>query len=297
VRLLRKPLNQEVLSDLLNDLKIPIAATVRIRQPKATITRAHAHVLIVEDEQTNAAVAEGYLAELGCSSVWVDSGEVAVARSAVERFDIILMDLNMPRLDGFETTALIRKGERPGGGTIIVAVTANDARQYRESCLAAGMDDILTKPYSLSELSNLLEGYAARWKDNSTETARTSDDGGLSSIDAAAVARLRRVKGQGESDLYPTLVTLFVPSSCATLDAISVALANDDPAGAAAACHKLKASAANVGALAFSASLAELERLCVARDLVAADALFRRLESAHRSLIEQLQTIGARRTA
>ena len=73
-----------------------------------------AHVLLVEDEAVNAAVAQGYLAELGCTCVWVDNGSEAVARSATERFDMIMMDLNMPDMDGFATARLIREREAAG---------------------------------------------------------------------------------------------------------------------------------------------------------------------------------------
>ena len=110
-------------------------------------------VLIVEDDQINAAVAEGYLAELGCSSEWVVDGSGAVARNAVERFDLILMDLNMPGLDGYGTTALIRKYDHTSR-VPIVALTANDANAYREACLRAGMDDILSKPYTFEAFAN-----------------------------------------------------------------------------------------------------------------------------------------------
>jgi CheY-like chemotaxis protein len=85
------------------------------------------HVLLVEDEPVNAAVAEGYLASLGCTSVWVTSGNEAVARSAGERFDLILMDLNMPDMDGFAATRLIRQRAKQGERVPIVALTAHDA--------------------------------------------------------------------------------------------------------------------------------------------------------------------------
>ena len=71
-------------------------------------------MLLVEDEAVNAAVAQGYLAELGCSCVWVDSGREAVARNATERFDLIMMDLNMPAMDGFAATRLIRERKAAG---------------------------------------------------------------------------------------------------------------------------------------------------------------------------------------
>src|SRR5690606_14199582 len=98
----------------------------------------HGHVLLVEDEPVNAAVAEGCLAALGCTSVWARSGAEAVARAAAEHFDLIMMDLNMPGMDGFAATKLIREqqkraaGERRAARVPIVALTAHDAAHYRE---------------------------------------------------------------------------------------------------------------------------------------------------------------------
>ena len=93
-----------------------------------------AHVLLVEDEPVNAAVAEGYLEALGCTSTWVANGAEAVACAAAEHFDLILMDLSMPGMDGFATTALIRQHQKRAADmhgakarTPIIALTAHDA--------------------------------------------------------------------------------------------------------------------------------------------------------------------------
>ncbi len=117
------------------------------------------HVLLVEDDPVNAAVAQGYLAAFGCSSVWVEDGPEAVARNAAERFDLILMDLSMPTMDGFATTALIRQRTGAGRHIPIIALTAHDRASYRETCRQAGMDDMLSKPCTLEECAQVLR----RW--------------------------------------------------------------------------------------------------------------------------------------
>jgi CheY-like chemotaxis protein len=114
------------------------------------------HVLLVEDEPVNAEVARGYLAVLGCTSVWVNDGPEAIARNTAEHFDLILMDLSMPGMDGFATTALIRQQAGASGRVPIVALTAHDAASYRDTCLGAGMDDMLTKPCTLEEYEQVL---------------------------------------------------------------------------------------------------------------------------------------------
>ena len=240
----------------------------------------------------NAAVAQGYLEALGCTSVWVKNGEEAVARSAVERFDLVLMDLNMPGMDGFATTTFIRQRERQQGAAHrlpIVALTAHDAVNYRERVLKADMDDILSKPYALEDCTRLLRrwlvnpGPSERIATPSVVSAKTGDavvaversatnavttaDAALDVIDNNAVEGLRRLRAGKQGDLYPRLVELFRPTCAASLSQLRDALAKSDLRVAAGICHKLASSAANVGALAYARTVRQLEQTCIAGDL------------------------------
>jgi two-component system sensor histidine kinase BarA len=266
--------------------------------PRSNEAALRGHVLLVEDEPVNAAVAEGYLAALGCTSVWVEDGSEAIARSAVERFDLILMDLSMPTMDGFATTALIRQREGNGPRVPIVALTAHDAATYRSTCLAAGMDDILSKPYSLAECTQLLR----RWLEGeATGPAVAEDhtvaDGALADVDRTAVAGLRSLGSGGRDDLYDRLVDLFRTSSAAALSQLDAALQAGDLAAACAVAHKLKASAANVGAVAFSKDVRRFEELGAAGDARGAERLYGRLASAHPRLMEELCRLQQRASA
>jgi CheY-like chemotaxis protein len=131
------------------------------------------HVLLVEDEPVNAEVAQGYLAVLGCTCVWVSSGPEAIARNAAERFDLILMDLSMPGMDGFATTALVREQAGVAGRIPIVALTAHDIVSYRDTCLAAGMDDLLSKPCTLEEYGQVLRRLIPRAAQERASSARS----------------------------------------------------------------------------------------------------------------------------
>ncbi|HEX5047604.1 MAG TPA: two-component regulator propeller domain-containing protein [Gammaproteobacteria bacterium] len=271
--------------------------------PATAPDRFNGHVLLVEDEPVNAAVAEGYLAELGCTCVWVESGTEAVARTAAERFDLILMDLNMPGIDGFATAALIRRQQSRAAGdngerrVPIVALTAHDAAHYRDKCLAADIDDILSKPYTLEDCTRLLR----RWLVNAERAPIGSDRAGhaaavaatdpatLASVDASTVAALRELRRGGHTDLYARLVELFRTSSTQSLAALTEALALDDLTAAAAVCHKLASAAANVGALAFGQQARELERHCLASERASARESCQALQAAHAPLLETLQ--------
>ncbi|HWG32395.1 MAG TPA: two-component regulator propeller domain-containing protein [Steroidobacteraceae bacterium] len=304
------------------------------------------HVLLVEDEPVNAAVAQGYLDTLGCTSVWVKDGPEAIARHAAERFDLILMDLSMPTMDGFATTALIRQRTGDGPRVPIIALTAHDAMNYRNTCLQAGMDDMLSKPCTLEECARVLrkwipaaaqkvdvahvparpdapaaavraaaaahitpKGAPADAPSEVTPPAATVDapaagraDGlarlvAASCVDSSAVARLRGLRGGGQPDLYAKLVDLFHRGSSESLAQLQSAIQRKDLQAAAALCHKLASSAANVGALAYAKEVRQLEQLCVAGDADAVQPLFDLLRTAHPRLIEELLQLKLRATA
>jgi signal transduction histidine kinase/ligand-binding sensor domain-containing protein/CheY-like chemotaxis protein/HPt (histidine-containing phosphotransfer) domain-containing protein len=242
-----------------------------------------AHVLLVEDEPVNASVAEGYLAVLGCTTVWVKDGAEAVARNAAERFDLILMDLSMPVMDGFATASLIRQRRGAGGRVPIVALTAHDATTYKDACLNAGMDDLLCKPYSLEACAQVVR----RWTKRDGAPPRPQSDS-QAIVDAAVVEGLRRLRADGQGDLYSKLVDLFQVGSTQTLQQLAVAFEKSDWVAAAALCHKLAPSAANVGAMAFARDVRKLERLCVAGETREARELYGHLAAAHPALIEAL---------
>jgi HPt (histidine-containing phosphotransfer) domain-containing protein len=165
------------------------------------------------------------------------------------------------------------------------------------------MDDILSKPYSLTEFSTLI----GRWIEQlrlpagpdvaQSHAPPAGPTCGLASLDAATIAGLERVQSRGRADLYATLVALFETNSAEALRQIERALSTCDLSAAAAVAHKLKASAANVGALEFSAAAAELERCCNANNGEAARAPFARISAAHPSLIDELKALLLRATA
>ena len=110
-------------------------------------------ILLVEDNPVNTLVSEGMLALLGCHVTCVENGQEAVDRVAEERFDLVLMDMRMPVMDGLKATIRIREFEITSGGHMpIVALTAGALTQERDACLAAGMDDYLCKPFTLKAL-------------------------------------------------------------------------------------------------------------------------------------------------
>ena len=133
-------------------------------------------VLLAEDNRVNQKVAKRALERGGHQVVVVDDGAQAVRATAEQSFDCVLMDLQMPEMDGTEATRAIRERERETGDHLrIIALTANAMEGDREACLAAGMDDYLAKPLKLSELEavlqRMIEERAARWSGPQTSAA------------------------------------------------------------------------------------------------------------------------------
>ncbi|MCX6597709.1 MAG: ATP-binding protein [Acidobacteria bacterium] len=138
----------------------PVARTKAGPSRSALPQQAAAQVLLVEDNPINQRVALGLLKKLGYQAQAVDGGEAAVTAVRDGSYDLILMDCQMPEMDGYEATAAIRDLPAPASLTPIIALTANSMPGDRERCLAAGMDDYLSKPVQLTRLAETLE----RWQ-------------------------------------------------------------------------------------------------------------------------------------
>ncbi len=129
---------------------------VRTRRPVAQPAR-RLHLLLADDNPVNRRLARGILDSLGHSCVAVADGRAAVEASAHETFDAVLMDLEMPDMDGLAATRLIRVREGDGSRIPIVALTAHAMEAHRQQCLAAGMDGYLSKPFGRDDLAAVLE--------------------------------------------------------------------------------------------------------------------------------------------
>ncbi len=116
------------------------------------------HILLAEDNPVNQKLAVRILEKMGHSVTVADDGEEALAALAGKDFDLVLMDIQMPKMDGFETTRAIREQERETGGHIpIIAMTAHALKGDRERCLAAGMDEYVGKPIQIEALNKVLQ--------------------------------------------------------------------------------------------------------------------------------------------
>lgn len=164
---LLKPIRYAQLKDVLCQLLCAAkpAAVAEAQAPQALPeVRLSGRVLLVEDNLVNQKVALGLLRKLGVEADLASDGQAALERSAQSHYDLILMDVQMPRMDGIAATRALRQAERSQperGRTPIVAMTANAELGDRDDCLAAGMNDYLPKPFTMAGLKTMLE----RWLD------------------------------------------------------------------------------------------------------------------------------------
>jgi signal transduction histidine kinase/ligand-binding sensor domain-containing protein/CheY-like chemotaxis protein/HPt (histidine-containing phosphotransfer) domain-containing protein len=297
-QILTKPIYGDALHVAMAAAVLPALGASESLQAKERVNPSlGGHVLVVEDEAVNAAVAQGYLTELGCTHVWVADGTGAIARAAVERFDLILMDLNMPGLDGFATASAIRAREKTEERVPIVALTATEAQDCRDRCLIAGMDDVLSKPYSYAECEALLRALLPSRLRSVPDTSRRRKGDQSARIDRSVVAVLRSIGVGGDRPLFDNLIGIFTRSSAQALKDIESALAAGEFDNARAFCHKIKSAAANVGAMGFAELLEELEGACRAGEATRARQLHVLCVSTREAVLASLEHFRAERSA
>ncbi len=248
-------------------------------------------VLLVEDNDINQEVARTVLAQAGHRVEVAADGAEGVRKWTRGRFDCVLMDCQMPVMDGYEATRLIRSREAARGTTRvrIVALTASNMAGDRERCFAAGMDDFLSKPFDSAALLAVVQGHGARLE------LRPVSSASAASFDPGALASLLRLD-RNEPGFLGRLVALFILTAPEQIG--EVAGVTEETAGAAErAAHTLKSTSARFGlfALAGMAGRAEAAvragRIENARAL--ADAMHEEFARARPLLIEHLEGIGS----
>src|SRR5687767_1906171 len=220
---LSKPVRQTVLYECLVNVMAgqpqEAAATPAVRQPaSAAPIGLRGNILLVEDNLINQQVALGILQIQGYNVTVVNNGREALDAHAQSAFDLILMDCHMPEMDGFEATREIRAREqaRPGKRVPIIALTANAMAQDREACLNAGMDDHLSKPFSMLTLQNMLDKWmpqAASAPAPAAEPAARAAGKRGGVLDRQVLEQLGKVLTNGKPELLTRVINLYLVES------------------------------------------------------------------------------------
>jgi signal transduction histidine kinase/CheY-like chemotaxis protein len=221
-------------------------------------------VLLVEDNFVNQKVAVRFLERLGCSVEVASNGAEGVAACRQRRFDIVLMDLQMPVMDGMTATRKIRESETTVH-TPIIALTANAMTGDRELCEAAGMDGYLTKPIEVDRLRGILSKFGLERQD--AETAQSASAHAPSQNCAAPVDlhEFQRLT-DGDQAFAQELVAAFLAGGEQQLAEMTAAVAQNNRSALAKAAHKLKGACANIHAQTLMALAAQIETASATAD-------------------------------
>ncbi|MES9943571.1 MAG: ATP-binding protein [Candidatus Thiodiazotropha sp.] len=291
----------------------------RAEDREATIqhTRLAGRVLVVEDNPVNQAVVKKMLEKAGLSPITANDGVEAMDAMHQEQFDVVLMDCQMPRMDGYEATEAIRDRETTQGlmRTPVIAMTANAMAGDRERCLAVGMDDYLSKPVKPAQLENMLrqwlpmEEMISQGEESLVmEQVSGGDDVLVASVDASS----EDLQSTGESgmpasgmidrsvleelyeimeDEFVSVLESYLKSAPGLMHGIRDAVKDRDMDALVKSAHPLKSSSANVGAMELSILARELEFKGRQNDTSGLVDNYNQAADVYRRTVAELKTI------
>lgn len=274
-----KPVRRRRLLEAINDL-----SGVRSRSSHSgglNKDSIQAYVLVVEDNVTNQLVATGMLDRLGCRSDVVQHGREGVEAVSRTLYDIVLMDCNMPEMDGYEATTRIRALNSPSKDTIVIAMTANVHPGEVEKCLSVGMNDYLSKPLSLEELHEKI----TKWTPSSAalngrlEQARATYavlDEPLAILDFERFGQLKKLFGKTMADF----VGIYLSEVPEKISKLKDACAQTDGKQMVDAAHAIKGTSINLGLTELAKVAKEVEQLARQNELGAVRAALVQLDQA-----------------
>lgn len=258
-------------------------------------------VLLAEDNPVNQEVGRHMLEKLGCRVLTASDGREALEIFSKTPFDLVLMDCQMPELDGYQVTRIIREEElhrsedrteqtRSIRRTPIIALTAHAMQGDREQCLAAGMDDYLSKPFNQDQLHSVL----MRWlpskpmTDSPPDTFWKNRFSHLELLDPKVLDTLRTPAQKGESSLLERVILIYMENSPKLVENLRQAIKSGDASSMLNAAHGLKSASGNLGASMLVELCRELESLGSAGTTAGSTSLLSVLEEVYERVCEAL---------
>lgn len=251
-------------------------------------------ILLVEDNLINQRVAQRVLERLGCVVQVAGDGAQAVAAYTQATYELILMDMQMPIMDGLEATRRIRALEPANQHIPIVALTADAMTGTQERCLDAGMDDYLTKPLEVSRLQEVLERFASGASVNHAATPTSTQHTSEAAVcDAPIRLRLAEIAGD-DTEFMSELISSFILSGEEALAEMHTAVRRDDANSLARSAHKLKGASDNLHMKRLAELALNMEMRCksleshdCSQDIARVTAEFERVSEGLRAQLDK----------
>ncbi len=300
LRYVNKPIRRADLFRVISGIltSAPSAPESSAPAPSQAAAVLQGTLLLVEDNPINQQVAGAMLAKLGLEMSLANNGREAVNMVRAHKFDLVLMDCQMPVMDGYEATAAIRQMETGRDKRLpIIALTANSMQGDEQKCLDAGMDGFLAKPFTLTQLQVLL----ARWLQPAiglqsrdaqpVNPAEATPPANSAAINVHALESLCELDEAGGKDLMKKVLRIFLESAQQSVVQIEHAIHAGDSKVLSRAAHTLKSSTANVGAETLSGFYRQLERLGREERIEEARAILDQVKREHHRAVSSIQEI------
>lgn len=291
---LTKPIRQ---SQLLNTIAT-ILSTTGERKPSLakaqenispTAARRCELILVAEDHPINQQVALLLLQDLGFEAHVADNGRKAIESLQRVPYSLVFMDCQMPEMDGFETTRSIRKLEALNGKHVpIVAMTAHAIEGNRDECLAAGMDDYISKPVEIGQLTAMIDKWLPHKQNVTAKNPPQISPGAVPGL--REMINVDSLHAQLGEDGARKLLRAFIGRAGIDLDMLRSAFASRDKKEAAAAAHAVKGACATLAAEGLRKQCQRLEEAATKEDWAAADAIVKELEKSLTDLRKSIST-------
>jgi CheY-like chemotaxis protein/HPt (histidine-containing phosphotransfer) domain-containing protein len=290
VTVMGSQLDADGTAEAADQAEMPLVTHHNLRE---VASRTHTRLLVAEDNPVNQKVAVRMLEKLGYRVDVASNGREALDALDRTSYAAVLMDVQMPEMDGYEATQEIRRRESEARGEHdasprhlpVIAMTANALEGDREKALAAGMDDYVAKPVKPAQLSEILERWTADAEDaelppEGAGAAHEADGNGHTGLedplDPDVLAGLREL---GDAELLAELVELFVDDAPSRISALRDAFEKDDAEAVERIAHTLKGSCGNMGALRLAEICENLQVIGHSGDLSEASELIEQLEA------------------
>jgi len=271
---LQKPFRRDQLRSNISSIMNVIDTPVVEKKTKAEVIpfkNNDSKILLVEDNRVNQKVACGLLAKIGLTADIAGNGQIAVDKIAETKYDIVLMDCQMPVMSGYEATETIRKGEENTNNHItIIAMTANAMEGDKEKCFAAGMDDYLPKPVKLDVLKEVLDKWLKLNNESQLVEEKNMDEQSNKKstgviLDESVLSSLKEIM----EDEFVDVLKLYMDESVSLMSDIHAGFSQESDE-LLRAVHTLKSSSLNVGAMRLGDIAANMEALVKSNDVDAA---------------------------
>lgn len=301
LRCVNKPVRQKELLDIIIDVmgrdidKNVINPLVEKVSVSPLTQNFHGKVLLAEDNPVNQEVAKAMLAKLGLDTVIAHDGKQALDLIQNNQYDLILMDCQMPNMDGFEATAHIR--QQFGTTHTIIALTANATEDDRKRCLAGGMNDFLSKPYSIDQLRQKIQQWLSKEKNNPMNAVKSEivepapETNATPALNPIWLGQIRELDTTGGDVLLHKILHAFLESATSNMRQLEQAIVNGDADSLRQSAHALKSSSGNIGAENLSALLKQLEADGRTGELAHAETLQESLWQQYQQVITEINKI------